>query len=261
MKTLFTFDSRTRLIICSVCSLMLLLGCDDNLTNEITPSGDGKLKRVLLYASIDDQEPINIVEEYEYDSLDRISRVSSPMYDDGEIVGTISYDLYEYNADGQLIRKSNFNSNVHAPTGFIHLREYTYTYGSNGLVEKETISYPQIGSADFFLYFYDGNRLVRKEKYDRNSALENYVTYEYGNGGKLVKEISHDKDNNQYGYSEHFYTNGLNAESKVYGARDMVLLREIYRTYDDHNNLIILESNEIAPFSSMMSYVLKYEYY
>lgn len=89
---------------------MLLLGCDDNLTNEITPSGDGKLKRVLLYASIDDQEPINIVEEYEYDSLDRISRVSSPMYDDGEIVGTISYDLYEYNADGQLIRKSNFNS-------------------------------------------------------------------------------------------------------------------------------------------------------
>ena len=62
---------------------------------------------------------VSIVEEYEYDSLDRISRVSSPMYDDGEIAGTISYELYEYNADGQLIRKSNFNSNVNAPTGFI----------------------------------------------------------------------------------------------------------------------------------------------
>ena len=55
--------------------------------------------------------------------------------------------------------------------------------------------------------------------------------------------------------------NGISAESKVYGARDMVLLREIYRTFDKNNTLIVLESNEIAGFSSMMSHVMKYEYY
>ena len=261
MKAFLIYAMKNRLIICCICSLILLFGCDENLSDEITPSGNTKLKRVLLYGSVDDEKPIAIVKEYEYDSLDRISRVSSPMYEDGEIVGTISHDLYEYNSAGQLIEKSNYNANSNAPSGFIHLRNYTYTYGSNGKVEKETISYPQIGSADFYLYFYDGNKLIRIEKYERGSELERFVSYEYDNGGKLVKETSFNKDNEQYGYTEHFYTNGLNTESKVYGARDMVLLREIYRTYDDHNNLIILDSNEIAGFSSMMSHVLKYEYY
>ena len=38
-------------------------------------------------------------------------------------------------------------------------------------------------------------------------------------------------------------------------------VREILRTYDENNNMIILESNELAMYSSMISYVLKYEYF
>ena len=261
MKTLFTFDSRTRLIICGIFSLMLLFGCDDNLPNDIAQTGDGKLKRILLYGSVEDEEPISIVEEYEYDSLDRISRVSTPLYDDGEIVGTSSYGLYEYNTDGQLVKKSHYNANLYAPTGFLNLRTYTYTYGSNGKIERETINYPQIGSSEYFLYFYEADRLVRIEKYDRVGELEIYIIHEYDNVGKLIKETTCGKDDQQYSYTQHFYTNGLNTESKVYGAKDMVLVREIYRTYDSGNNLIILESNEIAGFSSMSSHVMKYEYY
>jgi hypothetical protein len=41
----------------------------------------------------------------------------------------------------------------------------------------------------------------------------------------------------------------------------MVHMREIFRTYDKNNNLIVLESNELSLFSSSMSYVLKYEYF
>ena len=38
-------------------------------------------------------------------------------------------------------------------------------------------------------------------------------------------------------------------------------MREIIKTYDDNNNLIILESNELYMLSSAMSCVLRYEYY
>lgn len=262
MKELSNYAMKSRFIICGICSLFIMLGCDDNLPNEIALTGDGKLKRILMFTSVEDEEPINIVEEYEYDSLDRISRVLTPLYDDGEIVGTSSYSLFEYNADGQLIKKSHYNANLYAPTGFLNLRNYKYTYGSNGKVEREFIEYPQAGSSEYFLHFYDGgHRLVRKEKYDINSELEIYILNEYDNGGKLVKESTYGKDNQEFSYTLHFYTNGLNTLSKVYRAKDMFLMREIYRTYDDNNNLIVLESNEIAPFSSMSSYVLKYEYY
>ena len=250
-----------KIFFCLIIISFFIISCDENLSNEITPAGNAKLKRVLMYVNVDDEKPIAIVEEYEYDSLDRISRVSSPMYEDGEIVGTISYDLYKYNSDGQLIKKIHFHANINAPTGFLNLKNYNYIYGKNGKKIRENIGYPHAKSSEFFLYKYDSDRLVRIEKYNRTGELERYVLKDYDNSGKLIKESSYAKDNHSFGYNQHFYTNGLNTESKVFGAKDMVLLREIYRTYDKNNNLIILESNEIAPFSSMMSHVLKYEYY
>lgn len=249
-----------RFMIFGMCSL-LLFGCDDNLPTDVAQTGDGKLKRILMYASVEEEEPISIMEEYEYDSLDRISRVSTPLYDDGEIVGTSSYDLYEYNSDGQLIKKSHFNTNSNSSTGFINLRNNTYTYSSSGLVEREDIEYPQIGSSEYFIHFYEGKRLVRLEKFDRSGELEIYITNEYDSGGKLIKESTYGKDNQKFSYTLHYYTKGLNTLSKVYGVNDLFLMREIYRTYDVNNNLIVLESHEIASISSMLSHLLKYEYF
>jgi len=119
-----------------------------------------KLKRILLYSSIDSKNPISIVSEYEYDEVDRISKISSPMYQDGEIVGIIKYDLYGYNSQGQLIRIENFNANGNSPTGFINLKNYIYTYSENGKKEKERIEYPQIGSSEYSLYKYDGGKIL-----------------------------------------------------------------------------------------------------
>ena len=88
MKT--SLDSLVnKFIIGGICCL-LLFACDDNLPNDVALTGEGKLKRVLLFANIEAQEPISIVEEYEYDGECRICRISSPMYEEGE--GKIKYD-------------------------------------------------------------------------------------------------------------------------------------------------------------------------
>ena len=80
--------------------LILTSSChkDNDSFENIINQNDARLKRILLYSSIDSDTPLSIVEEYEYDEENRISKVSAPMYQDGEIVGTIKYDLYEYNS-------------------------------------------------------------------------------------------------------------------------------------------------------------------
>jgi hypothetical protein len=253
---------KSKHIILGILSLILVSGCQkDNSLDNIYHDG-AKLKRVLLYSSIDSEDPISIVAEYEYNSEDKISKVSSPMYQDGEIVGTIKYDLYYYNSQGQLIKIENFNANTYSPTGFINLKNYIYTYSDNGKKEKELIEYPQIGSFEYSLYKYDRHKLTRIEKYDNADILVSYVINDYDNSGNLIKETSYGADNKSYSYTQHTYNNGLNVQSDVFTGEDMKEhLRVIFRTYDKNGNLLIQESNELALYSSMMSHVLKYEYY
>jgi len=245
--------------------LILTSSCqkeDDYNENNITQNG-ARLKRILLYSSIDSETPLSIIEEYEYDEENRVSKVSSPMYEEGEIVGMIKYDLYKYNVHGQLEKIENFNANSNSPTGFINLKKYTYTYSNNGKKEKEYIEYPQIGSSAYTLYKYDKGKLSRIEKYERNSDdLESYVINKYDNSGNLVRETSFSKDNIPSIYKQHSFENGLNVRTDIFGGEDMEeQIREIINTYDEKNNLIIKESNELSPYSSMMSHVLKYEYF
>jgi len=253
---------KTKLLL-GLSSLIFILFSSCQKENDFSDSnvvvGNGKFKCILLFATIDSENPISIVEEYEYDEESRISKVSSPMYQDGEIVGTIHYDLYEYNSIGQLIKITNYNANSNSPTGFINLKNYIYTYSNDGKKEKEYIEYPQINSFEYLLFKYNNDRLVRIEKYGNTNALESYVVNEYDNSGKLIKETSYAYDNHCTSYTQHSYSNGLNIKSDVY--QGGIHFREILRTYDLNNNLIILESNELSLYSSMMSHVLRYEYY
>lgn len=256
---------KNRVFLFGLISMILIMfsSCEkeNDSIESIVKQNNAKLKRILLYSSLNADEPMSIVREYEYDEKNRISKVSSPIYQDGEIVGIIKYDLYEYNSKGQLEKITNFNANINSPTGFINLKNYIYTYSNDGKKEKEYIEYPQISSFEYSLYKYSNNRLVKIEKYGNTDELESYVVKEYGNSGNLVKETSFGKDNQQYSYTKHLYTNGLNAQSDVFAGKNMEHVREIFRTFDENNNLIILESNELLLYSSMMSYVLKYEYY
>lgn len=246
------------------CSLIFLMvsSCEkvnDLPFNEIL-EGNGTLLRILLYADIDSEAPMGIVEEYEYDDDDRVSRVSSPRVQDGEVVSDIWYDLYEYNSKGLLISIKNFNANTNAPTGFLNLKNISYTYSSDGKKKKEVIEYPQMNSSEYSQYIYDQNRLVRIDHFGSSDQLESYVEKEYDDKGYLVKESTYTSDNQILSFTLHQYTSGLNTQSDVYAGSKNDHIREILKTYDEDFNLIVLVSNELSPVSSRMSYVLKYEY-
>ena len=253
---------KTKSLFFGLISLLIVLfsNCqkEDDFSDSELLQGNARLKRILLFATINSEEPISILEEYEYDEKGRISKVSSPMYQDGIIVGTISYDLYEYNSSGQLIKIVNYGSNINSPTGFINLKNYIYSYSSDGKIEREYIEYTQMNSFEYFVYEYQNNQPVKIKKYNKYE-LESYVVNQYDNSGKLIKETSYAYDNQSTSYTQHSYSNGLNIKSDVYQVG--IHWREIVRTYDLNNNLIILESNELSPLSSTMSCVLRYEYY
>ena len=211
--------------------------------------------------------------EYEYDNLGRISKVAHPMYENGKMIGDIGYETYIYNTKNQLEKIIYYNSNLYA--GFLNLQTYIYSYDNNGNKLKTLIEYPVINETDSILYFYEGNRLVRENKYsygtffdgDNNAytGLSSYTKYEYDNQGNLVKEANYSRVNDTFlGFSVHIYQDGLNVQTDVfinYNVIGQTKLREIRRYYDNNDNLIYLESEELSPLSSSMSYINKYEYY
>jgi len=175
------------------------------------------------------------------------------MYDSGEIIGISYYDLYEYNTKGQLATITTYVNNIY--NGFQILKTKTYSYTSNGKIEKELNS-----TKEYTLYKYNKGLLAETEKYGNKDDLEFYILNEYDQHNQLTKETMYASDNVEISYTLHIYTNGLLYKSDVYDANNSEHLREIKRTYDNENNLIILESNELAWYSSLGSFVNRYEY-
>lgn len=245
-----------------MCSLMIfvLLSCQKDDSDITSAQANAKLKQVLLFSNIDSQDPISIVEEYEYDDNGKISKVSSPMYDDGIIVGTIKYDLYEYNSSGQLMKIINYNANLNSPTGFINLKNTSFTYSTKGVKIKETIDYPLAGITEYSDFEYKNRLLVKSIKYYRNK-LENYTEYQYDKSDRLIKETFYAYDDQCISYTIHSYTGSLQTKSDLYIYPSNDHYRSINRVFDKNNILITLESKELSSYSSMMSHVLRFKYY
>jgi len=246
-------------ILIGVLTILSISGCLDNKDFTVN-QGNSKVKRILLYFSLDDEKPNSIVKEFEYDEYGRISKTTSPMYQDGVIVGTISYDLYFYDTSDRLVRKENYNANSNDPSGFINLINYIYEYSSSGLKTKETIEYPRVGTDDYYIFEYKNNRLDIIKKYDKKNVLETYVLNEYDHLDRLIKETTYFGADDRFITSTvHTYNGQLQVRSDVYtGTTHM---REIIRTFDSANRLRIYESKELQGYSSAMSYILKYEYF
>lgn len=228
--------------------------------SDTTASTNAKLKQVLLYSTIDSKEPISIVEEYEYDNDGRISKVSSPMYNNGTVVGTIKYDLYEYSSSGQLIKINNYNANLNSPTGFINLKNRSFDYSSAGKKIKETIEFPLGGISEYFYFEYKNGLLSKTNKYSGNK-LESYTEYEYDKSDRVIKELFYAVDGQCLTYTIHTYTGSLQTKSDLYTFPSNSHYRSINRIFDKNNNIIALESKELSLYSSLMSHVLRYEYY
>jgi len=252
---------KTKLSLLGMSSLLIfvLLSCQKD-DSEITSSqANAKLKQVLLFSNIDSKDPISIVEEYEYDDNGKISKVSSPMYDNGTIVGTIKYDLYEYNSSGQLMKIINYNANSNSPTGFINLKNISYNYSTDGKKIKETIEYPLGGISEYSDFEYQNGLLSKIKKYSGNK-LESYTEFQYDKSDKLIKETLYASDDQRISYTIHSYTGSLQTKSDLYTSTNDHY-RSINRTFDKNNNIIVLESKELSLYSSMMSHVLRYKYY
>lgn len=227
---------------------------------DLTPTpGNGNVKRILLFFSLDSDSPNSIVKEFEYDENGRISKTSSPMYQDGNIVGTISYDLYFYNNDNQLVKKENFNANLNSPTGFINLVNHYYSYSSAGKVTTETLEYPQPGYSESIVNEYKNGLLSTTKFFNNKNQLETYIINQYDKSDRLVKEIKYASDDKVISTTIHSYQGLLLIKSDIFQGETYI--REIKRSYDSNNNLSILESNELVGYSSASSYILKYEYF
>jgi hypothetical protein len=240
--------------------IFALVSCQKD-DSDITPAqANAKLKQVLLFSNIDSKDPISIVEEFEYNDNGKISKVSSPMYDNGIIVGTTKYDVYEYNESGQLVKIMNFNANLNSPTGFINLKNTSYIYSTDGKKIKETIDYPLGGISEYSDFEYKSGLLCKVKKYSQNK-LENYSEYQYDKSIKLIKEAFYSSDDRCISYTIHSYTGSLQTKSDLYTYPANAHYRSINRTFDNNNNIIALESKELSLYSSMMSHVLRYKYY
>ncbi len=245
--------------------IILISGCgkDQYPNDEDLQAGNGRLKRILLYQSIEAEEPIAISELYEYDELGRISRVWAPAYEDGSSTGTLWYDLYEYGDSGQLTGKKNFNANRNDPSGFVNLKNFTYIYSSDGNRTEERIDYPLAGLQEHTLFTYYRDKLTKAEKYGNGNNLESYIIYAYDHQGRLITGHLYDGSGLLLGFTTHTWEGGLETRSdeySIWGSR-RTHVREIIRYYDENHNLSALESHELSLYSSRADFVLKYEYF
>ena len=253
---------KTKLSLLGMCCLLVFvfLSCQKDDSEISSDQANAKLKQVLLFSNIESHDPISIVEEYEYDDKGKISKISSPMYENGTIVGTIKYDLYEYNSSGQLIKIFNYNANLNSPTGFINLKNTSFIYSTDGKKIKETIEYPLGGITEYSDFEYQNELLSKIKKYSGNK-LENYTQFQYDKSDKLIKETFYASDDQCISYTLHSYTGPLQTKSNLYTYPGNTHYRSINRTFNKNNNIITLESKELSLHSSLMSHVLRYKYY
>lgn len=246
----------------------ILIGCQDDSskadefllphqTNKVLYQKDAKLKRILVCESNNYENITSIEAEYEYDALGRINNVSCPIYEDDRIIGFYSYDLYEYNAENQLHKISNYHSNSH--TGFVNLQNSIFTYDLIGNKIQEQIEYPQVNRSELFLYCYDYRTLTMKEKYYRDQ-LDSYTKYEYNSNGEIVKEVYYTAAGHEISITKHTYVDNINIKTEFFNGGNMEKIWELDRIYDKNGNLIFVDFKVLSILSSMMSHGLKYEY-
>jgi len=169
---------------------ILLIGCD--------PYGDiMNINGTKLLSITYKQDKEKWVEDFEYDSLDRLVKVSDMQevtgrvytieYDDERIVKVRKYDL----DDGTEIYRDSF---VYTPGGlmekdfFINSKTgiaesaYEYEYDSTGVLSvKKFVSFNPLEYLSYDKYYWENGNVVRAEEFDANWNLLYEFFYEYDN--------------------------------------------------------------------------------
>jgi|WetSurMetagenome_2_1015567.scaffolds.fasta_scaffold61895_2 hypothetical protein len=229
-------------------AFILLLSCQKE--NGILPA-NAKLKQVLLFNNLNQKEPIDTVEEYEY-SHRTISKVTTKY----------GYNIYDYNSVGELSEITEYTENLNSPSGYIILKIFSYFYSNEGKKVKETIEYPQINTTEYNLFYYTGGRLSKIENYGYSDALVGYTMYEFDDYGQPVKEVLYLSNNVPYGWTINSFSKGLMVESEIYTDENLEnKVRTFKRTYDVNKNLKILETFQGPASTQFGNFVYRYIYY
>ena len=248
----------TRFVVMALIPLAFIACQSDTEPSHIDYPENARLIRVLHYHGLQAQDHASL-EEYEYDGDGKLIKKSRPSYRNGERAGISDYDVYEYDPQNRLIKIASFNYNING--GFTNSKNVLFTYDSKGNQEKETIEFPKINSTEHIIFYHDGHgRLILKEHFNSQNVSQGYHVFEYSAQGQMMGEKIYNAQQQLMRKHIHHYENGNNTEIKVFVGDTDELLRKITKTFDRNKNLILLQSEELAIYSSATSYTQKFEY-
>lgn len=221
------------------------------------PEGTGVLKQKIFVSDVNSNEAQASI-NYEYFDNGNLKKTIFSHNDEA----ILSYSDYEYNNENQLEKIIQYNANSNSTSGYLVLTVQKFEYLANGLKSKEIINHPVIGTSDYITFEYNNeDELIKKSYYNSDNQLNNYYTFKYDEFGNILKGTGYSGIDEETGETLHYYLNNMLYKSDVYIlGKDKVHLEQILKTYDDENNLIMLQSNILWSASSRSSNILKFIY-
>jgi hypothetical protein len=255
MKANFTFGLASLIF-------LVLLSCHKE---NFILSEPVRLKEVLKYTSLDAKEPMGIEEQYDYNNLGLISKISYYYYG----TGPVKHDLYEYNSREQLIQiKHYYGADTLLNAAFY--QSNSYTYSREGKKVKETVEQGDDYVKEYNLFFYTDGRLSRIENYSNGvnqSVPLMYTVFEFDDSGQPVREVLHWGNTNvPFKWTINTFSNRLNVKTVIYKNENFEdpenMIRTFKRTFDKNKNLRILEIFQGPASTQVDNYtIFKYVYF
>lgn len=213
------------------------------------------------YYGQQDENGNTLLEEYHYGENGKISRVTTPYYENGKLNGTLRYDAYSYDSNDQLTAIVSYSRNKRGNFEKYLLIRYTYT--PEGLKESEVHESFPVGMTSLKRFYYNEGKTDRCEWYEEGK-LTYSILYEYDENGNLAREVTY-RDEKPVSYILHTYEkageNIVKEKMVEYNVGEIdVPQREMEKVYDLQNNLLYFSSRELRLESSRSSYTICYEY-
>lgn len=207
-----------------------------------------------------DENGHTLLEEYHYGENGKISRVTTPNYENGRINGMLRYDSYRYDAADQLTEVVTYFRNKDGEFDkYLHIR---YTYTPEGLKESEVHESPLTQTASLKRFYYQEGKTDRYEWYEEG-RLTYSILYEYDEDGQLAKEITYQEEK-PVSYILHTYEkilDGVKEKMVEYKVGEIdVPQREMEKVYDRQHNLLYFSNRELRLESSRANFTISYEY-
>lgn len=255
---------RTKLVLIGTIGMITVLSysCQKaDISDLVLYPENARLKMTYYVNSLNSEKSLGIIEEFEYDDNGKLIRSSSPIYQKEIRIGEYSYKFFDYNSSDQLVKVMNYQNCGYCPSGFANLTNSIIYYTNDGKKEKELIEGSNGELIEYKTFEYKNDELIYIRKFNNKNELESYVEYQYDQIGNLIKESSYGYDGKCVSYTINTYSGLLQIKSEIYNNYTNSKIREINRTFDKNNNLIILQSIELSTYSSLASYIMRYEYF